>query len=409
MQPNSSFGSFLVATLSASLAAGISVPAAAPGQGSFEIQRAANENFVGRNGPLALARAYAKYGVPVPETLAKAANTRSAYLNSIRTGPYRRAANGTGTATATPDHGDLEYLVDVKIGTPAQTLKLDFDTGSSDLWVFSSETSSSDAQGHNIYDITKSTSAKELSGASWSITYGDQSSSSGDVYKDVVTVGGLSVQAQAVESAKKVSDQFAKGANDGLLGLAFSSINTVKPTQQKTWFDNIAQSLDAPVFTADLKHNAPGSYLFGGIPSEAKEVLYAPVDDSQGFWQFQTSVEGGSSFNAIADTGTTLLLANSKVVEAYYQNVQGAKLDQQQGGYVFDCSTQLPDFTFTVGEGKITVPGTLINYAQGQGGQCFGGIQPQDDIPLAIFGDVALKAAYVVFDAGKKQVGWAPK
>ena len=32
----------------------------------------------------------------------------------------------------------LEYVVPVKIGTPGVTLNLDFDTGSSDLWVWRS-------------------------------------------------------------------------------------------------------------------------------------------------------------------------------------------------------------------------------------------------------------------------------
>ncbi|OAQ76682.1 endothiapepsin precursor [Purpureocillium lilacinum] len=386
MQPTSSFGSFLVGILAASLAAGSAIPTAQQPRGSFEIKRSVNQNFAGRNGPLALARAYNKYGVHVSDALLKAIETTHAAHS-------QNARRNSGNATATPDQDDLEYLVPVQVGTPAQTLKLDFDTGSSDLWVFSTETDAGSSKNHNLYSPDKSSTSKKLDGATWQITYADQSSCSGDVYTDTVTVGGLTVKTQAVESAQKVSQQFATGANDGLLGLAFSSINTVKPTQQKTWFDNIASGLDSPLFVADLRHNTPGSYIFGAIPSAASNVLYAPVDNSQGFWQFSTSSDIGGQFTAIADTGTTLLLAGDDLVQAYYQNVPGATNDQQQGGYIFDCSTKLPDFTFTVGDGKITVPGTLINYAQATGGKCFGGIQSSGGNPFAIFGDIALKAA----------------
>ncbi|UNI22947.1 hypothetical protein JDV02_008790 [Purpureocillium takamizusanense] len=406
MQPMSSFGSFLVGVLTASLAAGSVIPTVQPAQqGSFEIKRSVNENFAGRNGPLALARAYNKYGIPVSEALLKAIETTHAAHNGQNT---RRSS---GSVTAIPDKDDLEYLVPVQVGTPAQTLKLDFDTGSSDLWVFSTETDGGSSKNHNLYSPSKSSTAKKLRGATWEITYADMSSCSGDVYTDTVTVGGLTVKTQAVESAQRVSQQFATGANDGLLGLAFSSINTVKPTQQKTWFDNIARGLDSPLFVADLRHDTPGSYIFGAVPSAASKVLYAPVDNSEGFWQFSTSSDtgGGQQFSAIADTGTTLLLAGDDLVQAYYQNVPGATNDQEEGGYIFDCSTKLPDFTFTVGGGKITVPGALINYAKATGNKCFGGIQSSGGNPFAIFGDIALKAAYVVFDGGKTRLGWAQK
>lgn len=76
---------------------------------------------------------------------------------------------------------------------------------------------------HTIFNESKSSSFKSISGDTWKIAYGDGSSASGYVGTDVVNIGGISIQAQAVEVASKISSEFRSSAGDGLLGLAFVS------------------------------------------------------------------------------------------------------------------------------------------------------------------------------------------
>jgi aspergillopepsin I len=77
-----------------------------------------------------------------------------------------------------------------------------------------------------LFNPSKSTHWKALSGYKWDITYGDSSGASGTVGTDVVSVGGTSVSGQAVEIATEVSSTFVSGKSDGVLGLGFININT---------------------------------------------------------------------------------------------------------------------------------------------------------------------------------------
>lgn len=288
-------------------------------------------------------------------------------------------------------------------------------------WVFSSELPANEQNGHSIYNPADSKTSKVSNGETWSISYGDGSSASGDVYTDVVNVGGTSVTSQAVELAKTISSEFAQDQSDGLLGLAFSSINTVKPNQQQTFFANAESSLDSPLFTANLKKGAPGSYNFGYIDSSeyTGDITYTAVDNSQGFWGFTCSgytVGSGSpvseSIPAIADTGTSLLLLPDDLVSAYYAQVSGSSNSQTDGGYIFGCNTALPDLTLQIEGYAAVVPGSYMNYAPAsESGSCFGGLQSNSGIGQSIFGDVFLKAQFVVFDdaAGGPQLGFAAK
>jgi hypothetical protein len=144
------------------------------------------------------------------------------------------ATGAPGFLSAEDIQFDEEYLAEVDIGTPPQTFNLDFDTGSADLWIWSTELSTNvQAQGqkagHAIFDMAKSSSWKWSKDPAtiWKIGYADSSYALGDVGYDTITVGGLAIQNQAVETAKEMSYTFQTGTGDGMLGLAFGSINTV--------------------------------------------------------------------------------------------------------------------------------------------------------------------------------------
>ena len=116
------------------------------------------------------------------------------------------------------------------------------------------------------------------------------------------------------------------------------------------------------------------------------------------------------AMSAIADTGTSLLLVPRGVVGEYYGRVRGSGYDVDWAGWVFPCETALPDWSFRLADGyKGTVPGRYMVYSRVNGTHCFGGMQSSEGIPFAIFGDVLLKAQFVVFDVGEKRVGFASK
>ncbi len=67
--------------------------------------------------------------------------------------------------------------------------------------------------------------------------------------------------------------------------------------------------------------------------------------------------------NEIIDTGTSILLMRQDVVEAYYSQVPGARMDSQQGGFVYPCDVNLPDFGIMITESYTAkIEGKLMTF-----------------------------------------------
>lgn len=294
-------------------------------------------------------------------------------------------------------------------------------------WVFSTDLNAKSIGQHSAFDPAKSTTFKKVTGAQFKISYGDGSGAAGTVGTDVVTIGGVKVANQTVELANAVSQSFVQDINtDGLVGLAFSKLNTVndgtKKTPAKTFFDNVMPSLDLPVFTADLDPDGTGVYEFGKIDTTKfqGQMKWVPVKAESGFWQFPSTkfaignkvFENPQASDAIADTGTSLLLVDQPVAEAYYSQVKGAQLNAQVGGFIYPCNAKLPDISVGIGANDMaTIPGSQITFAAVDQANktCFGGVQGNQGAGLQIFGDTMFKAQFVAFNGGNQSLGFGQK
>ncbi|KAK0737311.1 aspartic peptidase domain-containing protein [Apiosordaria backusii] len=361
------------------------------------------------NGPRQYSRALKKWGVAVPGDV-------DDVTNSFRGGE-------TGDVNAASIMGDREYLSRVGFGTPFQYLNVDLDTGSADVWVYSSETKVEEPR-EDIFVVEKSSTAKLLNGTTWMITYADSSYAWGHAFHDSIDIGGIPLHNAVVQSAVAVSHSLSADKDiDGIFGMAYKLHSQVIP-KQPTVLETLQAHLDKPLFTADLKYRSDeGAYTFGYIDSDRHidEIKYTALLPNSTFWEFNLTgvhVAGQNiwylqNWRVIADTGTTFMLLSPDVVDMYYSSVPTSRQDRSLGGvWHFPCNTTLPDFELGLANGWVaTVPGKYINYTvfEDMPGQCMGALQPFYSEDFGILGDIFLKAVYAVFDVAGGRIGFAHK
>lgn len=240
------------------------------------------------------------------------------------------------------------------------------------------------------------------------------------------------VEGQTIQLADRMSESLVhqQGAH-GLLGLAFSSLNTVTPHPAKTPLENMIRQQDIPVgqslFTAylgsykDVNDADKGQsfFTFGGIDwkvveSTGQVITYVPVDDYRGFWEFNSTsyaingnIIGTPGNTAIADTGTTLMLVSDDACRAIYNRIPGAIYSKDASGWLIPNGTpldQLPFISFALGDKQMVIEKEHLLYAASNSpipGMAFGGIQSRGSIPFDIWGDTMLKCIYAVSDFQK--------
>ncbi|KAH9254906.1 hypothetical protein BASA81_007156 [Batrachochytrium salamandrivorans] len=308
------------------------------------------------------------------------------------------------------NNADAQYFGTIQIGTPPQSFKVQFDTGSANLWVPSTRCFDQSCLSHSRYDRTQS-STFSANNAPFSIQYGT-GSVTGVMSSDTLQFAGISVPGQIfAEAVTEPGNTFATSAFDGILGLGFQaiSINNI-PTP----LDNMISRrlLPAGIFGFFLtRGGVSGSSLtLGGIDTNRINgaITWVPLF-RKAFWEVvMDSVTLGNTVlatnpHAVLDSGTSLIAIPSAFASQIHQQL-GA-IPFQNGLQLIQC-TGLPSISFTMNGVTFTLRNEdyVLPFGFGFCVSVFIGIDINN---FWILGDSFLKLYYTIFDLDNGRIGLA--
>lgn len=336
-----------------------------------------------------------------------------AHIPPIATLPESLSRRATGSESLTDQDSNEEWTGTVSIGTPAQSFTIDFDTGSSDLWVPSS--SCSGCQAKHSYDPSSSSTSSEQSGT-FQISYGDGSQASGPIFTDTVSVSGVTVTGQYLSAVTSESGNLVGGPNDGLMGMAFPAISQLghNPFFQSAVSE---KAVDSGVF--GFKLSSSGAQLnLGGTDSSlySGSIEYHDLASTAGYWQIggaSALVNGKavvSDIQTIIDSGTTLMYGPSDQVKTFYSSISGAQeYDTQNGLWSVPCDS-IPTVAFSWGGNTWQISSSDFNLGQASNGDCQAALGSADlgfGDGVWLLGDTLMMNVYTAFSTDQNAVGFA--
>ncbi|RIB14126.1 aspartic peptidase domain-containing protein, partial [Gigaspora rosea] len=315
---------------------------------------------------------------------------------------------------------DLGYYASITIGN--QKFRILLDTGSSNLWVPNKKCTSDACKNHKTFDSSKSPTFRP-EGKKWEITYGT-GSASGITGKNNIQIGGITANKQIFGLANFVDDFFTDIESDGILGLAFDSLNTMDKGAPTLISTLIKQKTIDPIFSFHFQHvNASGdkgTFTLGGVDNSKfkGKITFNPVVSSvanKGFWVI--SLKGANvnkhplkfSREAVIDTGTTLLIIPADDAAAVHKQIPGSKFDPSAIAYIIPCNTAAV-VSLKFGGVNYKIPSKDLIFDKKSKNQCLSSIIPVADPSwdFWLVGQTFLKNVYSAFDFGNKKVGFAP-
>uniref|UniRef100_A0A914WXS4 Peptidase A1 domain-containing protein n=1 Tax=Plectus sambesii TaxID=2011161 RepID=A0A914WXS4_9BILA len=348
-----------------------------------------------------------------------------------------RMSNKATSSQPMNDYVDVVYIGNITLGNPQQQFTVVLDTGSSNLWVADKTCGSvKRAKASNGEDISKAACPKKTTfdssksttyvadGRKWSIQY-ETGSTKGFLGQDTACFGGTGTSQLCVPKvifgqATTIHPIYGNNANDGMLGLAFTSIAADHITPPLIQAINMGL-LDQPIFTVWLTHRGPVNNVRGGMITYGaldttncgNVIAYQPLSSAT-WWQFRMngvscgSYTSSQGWEVMSDTGTSYIGAPASVVQQLARQV-GATYVSNYQTYSIDCNSPKPDIVFTIGTNSYNLKPE--NYVVNEGlGFCefsFFTLNGAGFFPAWILGDPFIRQVCNVYDIGQQRIGFA--
>ncbi|XP_031238612.1 renin [Mastomys coucha] len=319
---------------------------------------------------------------------------------------------------------DTQYYGEIGIGTPPQTFKVIFDTGSANLWVPSTKCGPLyTACGiHSLYDSSESSSYME-NGTEFTIHYGS-GKVKGFLSQDVVTVGGIIVTQTFGEVTELPLIPFMLAKFDGVLGMGFpaQAVDGVTPVFDHILSQGVLKEEVFSVYYSRDSHLLGGEVVLGGSDPQHYQGNFHYVSISKtGSWQItMKGVSVGSSTLlceegcvVVVDTGTSYISGPTSSLKLIMQAL-GAK-EKRTNEYVVNCSQvpALPDISFYLGGRAYTLSSMdyVLQYPYRNDDLCilaFQGLDiPPPTGPVWVLGATFIRKFYTEFDRHNNRIGFA--
>jgi hypothetical protein len=320
---------------------------------------------------------------------------------------------GSPSPVVISDFQTAQYYGPITVGTKGDTIRVVYDTGSSNLWVPNSDCCGIFST-HNFYHHEKS-SSYTANGTKFAIQYGS-GPVAGYYSQDRIQIGDVEVPDYTFAEATDVSGLgvgYSIGKFDGICGMGWDSIS-VDGVQTPVQALMASGQLAEPVFAFYLGDNKAGELTIGGVNSKyyTGDFTYIPLKDKS-YWEIALEgvtlngdVVDSNTKNAIIDSGTSLLAGPSTIAKAIGKTLNAQVILGKE--FIVDCSTEV-HLSFNLGGTEFKLDNKEAMIADDD--QCLLGLMPIDIPaprgPLWILGDVFMRKYYTKFDIGQERLGFA--